>query len=131
MAKCLFRAIAATRSRRHECPFRAIRPPCPKTLPAPLRRMFPYLQPPSWSNQKITDTNSCPSLLNCFLTSYICDLFLKDTFDYYILSISCHISKTQQLMQSQQQNYKEMSWQNCWENPEACPCKTVLVLNYF
>ena len=36
MAKCLFRVIAAIRLRRTGCPFHAIRPPCPKTLPAPL-----------------------------------------------------------------------------------------------
>ena len=36
MTKYLFRAIAAIRSRRRGCPFRAILLPCPKTLPAPL-----------------------------------------------------------------------------------------------
>ena len=36
MAKCLFCAIATICSHRPWCPFRVIRPPCPKTPPAPL-----------------------------------------------------------------------------------------------
>ena len=41
MAKCLFHAITEIRSRRRRCPFRAIRAPCPKTLPAPLVTALP------------------------------------------------------------------------------------------
>ena len=36
MAKCLICVIVAIRSCRPACPFSAISPPCPETLPAPL-----------------------------------------------------------------------------------------------
>ena len=42
MAKCLFCAIAAIRSRCPRCPFLAFPPPCPKTLTFGYKRILAF-----------------------------------------------------------------------------------------